>query len=75
MVDSGASIDEVGAALGHEPGSRETQIYAQLRRDRVVKAIETLDKQAVAEADVSKAPAAAAAPAERKAKGWSRKAV
>jgi hypothetical protein len=75
MVDSGASIDEVGAALGHEPGSRETQIYAQLRRNRLVKAIESLDAQAVAEADASKAPAAAAAAAERKAKGEKQKAA
>jgi len=32
LVDAGLSIDDVGAALGHEPGSRRTQIYAQVRR-------------------------------------------
>ncbi len=46
LVDAGASIDDVGAALGHEPGSRQTQIYAQVRRNRVVKAIEVLDGKA-----------------------------
>lgn len=68
MVDSGASIDEVGAALGHEPGSRETQIYAQLRRDRVVKAIESLDAQVVAKPETSKTPAQAGARGTPKAR-------
>ncbi len=72
MVDSGASIDEVGAALGHEPGSRETQRCAQLRRDRVVKAIESLDKQAVAYLDTTKR-SVDTAPARRKRKGGRQK--
>ena len=67
LVDAGVSIDDVGAALGHEPGSRQTQIYAQVRRNRVVKAIEVLDGQAVAEPGIGKTPANAAAPTERKA--------
>jgi len=75
MVDSGASIDEVGAALGHEPGSRETQIYAQVRQNRVLKAIETLDEQQLAEARSGKTPTGASDPMQGKAKGRSRKAV
>lgn len=43
LVDAGASIDDVGAALGHEPGSRQTQIYARVRQARVKAAIAILD--------------------------------
>ncbi|MDD1713456.1 MAG: hypothetical protein LUQ69_09860 [Methanoregulaceae archaeon] len=69
LVDAGVSIDGVGAALGHEPGSRQTQIYAQVRRNRVVKAIEALDGQALTEDVADDTPVSAAAPAKRKAKG------
>ena len=46
-------------------GSRETQIYAPVRRKRLVKAIELLDVQAVASSGVT--------PAKPKAKGRRRK--
>lgn len=45
LVDAGASIDDVGAALGHEPGSRQTQIYARVQQARVKRAIAILDGQ------------------------------
>lgn len=41
----GVSIDGVGATLGHEPGSRQTQIYARVRQSRVKRAIAVLDGQ------------------------------
>lgn len=59
LVDAGASIDDVGAALGHEPGSRQTQIYARVRQARVKRAIAILDGQG------SGHPAAEPAPAGR----------
>ena len=60
----------MGAALGHEPGSRQTQIYAQVRRKRVVRAIEALDRQALPDAGAAPADAAALAklPAKQKAR-------
>ncbi len=73
IVDSGASVDEVGAALGHEPGSRETQIYAQVRRDRAVKAIEALDEQVLAEVGTKKTFANGVAPAKRKSRSKTRR--
>lgn len=73
LVDAGLSIDEVGAALGHEPGSRQTQIYAQVRRKRVLKAIEALDEQALAGPGSGETTAGANAPAKRNTKGGKRK--
>ncbi len=41
-VDSGLSLDAVGEALGHQPGSSETKVYAKISRQRALKEVQTL---------------------------------